>query len=96
MRFTNTQRAVIEATKNFPIDQTVAKVREELLELHEALGEGFPSTHAIEELADVLIMCERLVEVVGYKAVSYLVTCKLERTLKRVKEGYYGTPKKTS
>lgn len=89
MRLTKTQRKVLEDTDRFPVEQTVEKAREELLELHVALGEGFPSADSVQELADVIIMCDRLVAVIGWNQVSDAITEKLERTKKRVAEGYY-------
>lgn len=89
MRLTKTQRKIIEETDRFPVEQTVEKTREELLELHEALGEGFPSADSVQELADVIIMCDRLMGIIGWNQVSDAITAKLERTKKRVAEGYY-------
>lgn len=88
--------------QHFGYETQFSKLREELLELVEAINEyendGSRINHVCEEMADVLIVIEGIVLLSNndgsyYEAIDSLICGhmdkKVSRTLRRIKSGYY-------
>ena len=91
MKLTAEQYQLLWETDEFTEAAVIRKAKEELKELSDELGDSETLTFAAtEELADVIIMCERLARSAGFSVVSEIITRKLVRTKNRMEAGYYG------
>lgn len=92
MNFTDKQNAMLKETDRFHMGKVRDKCREELAELFDELNnELFDWGRATDEIADVLIMIERmLLSPRRRSVVEKKITAKLERTKERIDSGYYG------
>ena len=81
--------------EHFRADTQLDKLREEALELVEAIDEcylpiGYPNEHLLEELADTRLMIKQVNYLIGSeKLVDKIEKQKIARTLERIKTGYY-------
>lgn len=76
--------------KNRGLESQIKKLREELMELFEALHEG-DTKHILEEMADVIITILQVMFLLGISKLSLIrvIFYKLFRTITRIKKGYY-------
>ncbi|OHD07145.1 MAG: hypothetical protein A2Y41_07215 [Spirochaetes bacterium GWB1_36_13] len=89
----NIQFDYIKLLKHFGIEKQLKKTREELIELLAVLdkwieGREFEA-RVLNEIADVKIMIEQLSLIFGIETVEKAVCKKIDRTFKRIEEGYY-------
>lgn len=99
MQFTNKElNKLCEIREFFGLNKQLDKTKEELVELKNAIDSYKKDkttglNNYLEEIADVQIMLQQLIQELTfdeYNMLYMIVEHKIERTLKRIKDGYYG------
>ena len=94
----NLREKLIQIISHFGLKNQTKKLAEETYELQEAIFEakGYPvdpicKEHIAEEIADVCVLLNQIIEYFALDGchIDELIDKKVDRTIDRIKEGYY-------